>query len=93
MSLPIVISSGQVKEFNFYERGAIRRAMVFQERLYRQVQVFGRDDRDQAYALGSNLAEGGYPITITVNSSHYAVWADLRCQEPVESVVSGLDGA
>lgn len=79
--LPAIISEQFVRRFNFWASGEIQEGMYYGNELYRLVSTFHFRKHEQAYALGTDIAQHGKQTIITCSENSYAVWVSLRsCQ-------------
>ena len=77
MLLPTIAHESIVTCFDYWDDG-LQKGMRHLNDLYTHVEKFPLNQRDQAYAKGSELAAQGKRVCLTVSSDSYALWISLR---------------
>jgi len=75
---PPVISDRLIYRFKFWANDAMQDGMRHHHELYRHVAIFSRENRQQAYSLGTDLCQHDAEAVITSSEKGYDVWVSLR---------------
>ncbi|MEM9164220.1 MAG: hypothetical protein AAGC54_14270 [Cyanobacteria bacterium P01_F01_bin.4] len=75
MSLPFVVPETQVRAFDLYQKGQVKPATLFRNRVYVQVQVFEQSERLEAYNTSYELNQYN-DVLMTVNTHGYCLWIE-----------------
>ena len=85
--LPLVFSEKQGSVFKFWFNGKVNTGLRLRNSLFRHVQSYPNQQRDQAYALGYALAQQNIATIITCSPKNYKVWVDLKTSAGKEDLV------
>lgn len=77
--LPMLLDETFAHIFVFYWNGRLCKGLRAGNKLYKMVEIFQRQERDEAFRLGCSLCEQGFETFITVSPQGYRVWVDLQC--------------
>ncbi|NEO34506.1 MAG: hypothetical protein F6K36_29745 [Symploca sp. SIO3C6] len=75
--LPTITHASTITCFAYWDCG-IKQGMRYFNELYTHSRSFARKDREQAYLLGTKLAESGAKVCLTVSEDAYSIWLELR---------------
>ena len=87
---PAVAAERLIHRFQYWTDGRLQTGMRQGYDLYRQVATFPTIQRQQAYHLGTDLAQQGQAVVLTHAEDGYIVWVALRSTLPAQAERTAL---
>lgn len=86
-SLFPLLSESQISFFKFWFNGNVYDGLSYQGELFSRFHTFSLYQKPHVCRLGSNLAQEGIDVLVTLSENQYSLWTNLR----IKHSTSGAD--